>query len=246
MLSNSFSDLPATFAFFQLLSCTTGLFRTIASSGNVLENICASQLVHKRTVHTNVKGARSRGHDGTIGDIWRFGDLTVVWEPAFPLANKEDCDELFALRSCRHVALPFYKGPTICLLREGEGVWVISEKISCRLISNEKKSEKFTWGNVPALKKNMYMLKILKRLYVGEKILSPEVWEKKFLSKPNHPTPLSHPIKSQIVGAKGSNLSVLVPRTLSHQKPRADLGHDQKIPYHPLTCRSKMFVLRRA
>ena len=55
--------------FFQLLSCTTGLFRTIASSGNVLENICASQLVHERTVHTNVKGARSRGHDGTIGDF---------------------------------------------------------------------------------------------------------------------------------------------------------------------------------
>ena len=88
-------------------------------------------------------------------------NLTVVWEPAFPLANKEDWNELFALRSCRHVALPFYKGPTICLLREwgGGGVWVISEKISCRLISNEKKSEKFTWGNVPALKKNMYMLK---------------------------------------------------------------------------------------
>ena len=112
-------------------------------------------------------------------------NLTVVWEPAFPSVNKEDCDELFTLRSCRHVALPFYKGPTICLLREGGrgggGVWVIWEKISCRLISNEKKSEKCTWGNVPALKKNIYMLKkILKRLYVGEKILSREVWEKKF------------------------------------------------------------------
>lgn len=47
-------------------------------------------------------------------------NLTVVWEPAFPLANKEDWNELFALRSCRHVALPFYKGPTICLLREWE------------------------------------------------------------------------------------------------------------------------------
>lgn len=177
-----------------------------------------------------------------------FDNLTVVWEPAFPLANKEDCDELFTLRSCRHVALPFCKGPTICLLREGGGgVWVIWEKISCRLISNEKKREKCTWGNVPALKKNIYMLKkILKRLYVREKILTPEVWEKKFLSKPNHPTPLSHPLKSQLVGPKESQLSVLVPRRRSHQKPRADLDHGQKIPYHPLTCRSKMFVLRRA
>ena len=26
-------------------------------------------------------------------------------------------------------------------------------------------------------------------LYVSKKILSPEVWEKKFLPKPNHPSP---------------------------------------------------------
>ena len=55
--------------FFQFLSCTTGLFRTIASSGNVLKNIYASQLVHKRTEHSDVKGAGSRGHDGSIGDF---------------------------------------------------------------------------------------------------------------------------------------------------------------------------------
>ena len=116
----------------------------------------------------------------------------------------------------------------------GGGYGWFQTKISCRLISNEKKSENFTWGNVPALKKNIYMLKkILKRLYVGEKILSPEVWEKKFLPKPYHPTPLCHRLKSQIVGPKGSNLSVLVPRTRSHQNPVRTWAMVKRFPTIP-------------
>ena len=136
MLSNSFSDLPATCAFFQLLSCTTALFRTIASSGNVLKNICASQLVHKRTVYSDVKGARSRGHDGTIGDFCQFnGSLRTC----FSFSNKEDCDELFTLKSCGHVALPFYKRPTICLLREGESMGDLRKNILQTDFEKEKK-----------------------------------------------------------------------------------------------------------
>lgn len=174
-------------------------------------------------------------------------NLTVVWEPAFPLANKEDCDELFTLRSCRHVALPFYKGPTTCLLREGGGgMGDMRKNILQTDFERENKGKMYLGKRSCTEKKYLYAKKILKRLYVREKILTPEVWEKKFLSKPNHPTPLSHPLKSQLVGPKGSQLSVLVPRRRSHQKPRADLGHGQKIPDHPLTCRSKMFVLRRA
>ena len=126
-------------------------------------------------------------------------NLTVVWEPAFPSVNKEDCDELFALRSCRHVALPFYKGPTICLLREGEGggVWVISEKISCRLISSEEKNEKFSWGNVPALKKKyLYAKKSLNGFMSGRKFYL-QRFEKRN-SYPNQITQSPYPTPSKV------------------------------------------------
>ena len=142
------------------------------------------------------------------------------------------------MRSCRHVALPFYTGPTIW-----GPLWVISEKISCRLISNEKKVKNLPGGKSSCTEKKCLYTK--KRLYVGEKN-SISRFEKRN-SYPNQITqpPSPHPLKSQLVGPKGSKLSVLVPRRRSHQKPRADLDHGQKIPYRPLTCRSKMFVLRR-
>ena len=65
-----------------------------------------------------------------------------------------------------------------------EGLWVISEKRSCRLISRGKKhANKFLRENYPALKKISLMTynakKNLAPLYVREKISnSREVWEK--------------------------------------------------------------------
>ena len=65
-----------------------------------------------------------------------------------------------------------------------EGLWVISEKMSCRLISRGKKyANKFLRENYPAVKKISLMTynakKNLAPLYVREKISnSREVWEK--------------------------------------------------------------------
>ena len=65
-----------------------------------------------------------------------------------------------------------------------EGLWVISEKMSCRLISRGKKhANKFLRENYPALKKISLMTynakKNLAPLYVRETISnSREVWEK--------------------------------------------------------------------
>ena len=74
-----------------------------------------------------------------------------------------------------------------------EWVWVISgKKVSCRLISREKKIlawkylvKKISFKVYKAEKIN------LTPLYARKKILSPEVWGKKFFPKPNHPYPPS-------------------------------------------------------
>ena len=129
--------------FFQLLSCTTGLFRTIASSGNVLKTM----FIKEQCIVTS-KAPRAEDITGLL-EI--SDNLTVVWEPAFPLANKEDCDELFTLRSCRHVALPFYTGPTICLLRGVVGDF--RKNILQSDFEREKKWKIYLVEKVPALKK---------------------------------------------------------------------------------------------
>ena len=72
----------------------------------------------------------------------------------------------------------------------GGGVWVISEKNILQADFEREKSEKFTWGNVPALEKNIHMLKkILKRLYVGEKNSISRGLRKEILIQTKSPNP---------------------------------------------------------
>lgn len=108
--------------FFQLLSCATGLFRTIQwQSPHLGMSWKIFALPNLFIKEQYIVKSKAPGAEDMTALLEISDNLTVVWEPAFPSVNKEDCDELFALRSCRHVALPFYKGPTICLLREGGG-----------------------------------------------------------------------------------------------------------------------------
>ena len=147
--------------FFQLLSCATGLFRTIQWQsphlGMSWKIFALPNLVIKEQyiVKSKAPGAEDMTALLEISD-----NLTVVWEPAFPSVNKEDCDELFALRSCRHVALPFCKGPTICLLREGGGGYGwFQKKYPADWFRARKKVKNFPGETFLHWKKNIYMLK---------------------------------------------------------------------------------------
>ena len=88
-----------------------------------------------------------------------------------------------------------YKGPTVRFLR---GVWVISEKISCRLISREKMSWKEIHGEkYPALKKSLSwcILESYTIIFPG-KISRFRGLGKRFSPKPNHRHPTPTPQKS--------------------------------------------------
>ena len=119
VLSNRFSDLPATFAFlFSFLALPLAYFAQWPHLGMSWKIFALPNLFIKEQY---ILTSKAPGAEDMTALLEISDNLTVVWEPAFPLANKEDWNELFALRSCRHVALPFYKGPTICLLREWAG-----------------------------------------------------------------------------------------------------------------------------
>ena len=96
-----------------------------------------------------------------------------------PSKNTGSSQNYVVCATSKQVDIALYgKGPTVWLLSGAGGVWTISEK---NILQTVRAKKKFLQGN------NCHTM----ALYVGEKILSPEVWRKKFLTQTKSPTPPS-------------------------------------------------------